>query len=126
MNNKWILVLAFTPCFAFAQTEYSSKIWQADVAYEQQDYRKSIACYQAAFEIKEAEPIDLYNAACNYALIKDKKMALKYLKKAMKLGFSNYHYLYNDKDLYVLRHERKWKKLMRKYEVYDRLQIADN
>lgn len=108
---------------AQGQTEYSSKIWQADIAYEKQDYRKSLEYYNQAFEIKNDEPIDLYNAACNYSLIKNKKMALKYLKKSLKMGFSNFEHLYNDSDLYLLRQEKKWKKLMRKYKVYDKLQI---
>lgn len=123
MDSKWIIIFVFAPLLTYGQTEYSSKIWQADIAYEQQDYRQSIKYYSEAFEIKNDQPIDLYNAACNYSLIKDKKMALKYLKKALKMGFSDYNHLYNDKDLYLLRHERKWKKLMRKFKIYDQLQI---
>jgi len=51
------------------------------------------------------DPIIIYNAACFYALIEDKKAAVKNLKRAMDNGFENYDYLRHDPDLNSLKEE---------------------
>lgn len=51
------------------------------------------------------DPIIVYNAACFYALIDDKKIAIENLKKAIENGFENYDYLKHDPDLFSLQKE---------------------
>ena len=51
------------------------------------------------------DPIIVYNAACFYALIDDKKAAINNLKIAMENGFENYDYLRHDPDLNSLKEE---------------------
>ena len=51
------------------------------------------------------DPIIVYNAACFYALIDDKKAAIENLRKAMANGFENYDYLRHDPDLNCLKDE---------------------
>jgi len=58
------------------------------------------------------DPIITYNAACFYALIDNKKAAIKNLKKAMANGFENYDYLKHDPDLYSLQKESDFIALM--------------
>ncbi len=47
----------------------------------------------------------IYNAACFYALIGDKKAAIENLKKAIDNGFGNFEFIKHDPDLYSLREE---------------------
>ena len=51
------------------------------------------------------DPIIIYNAACFYAMIGDKKTSIDNLKKAIDNGFGNYEYIKHDPDLYSLRKE---------------------
>jgi adenylate cyclase len=51
------------------------------------------------------DPIIIYNAACFYAMIGDKKASIKNLKKAIDNGFGNYEYIKHDPDLNSLRKE---------------------
>lgn len=51
------------------------------------------------------DPIIIYNAACFYALIGDKTMSIKNLKKAIGNGFENYEYIKHDPDLNSIRTE---------------------
>jgi TolB-like protein/Flp pilus assembly protein TadD len=59
------------------------------------------------------DPIIIYNAACFYALIEDKKAAVKNLKRAMDNGFENYDYLRHDPDLISLQNEPDFIELMK-------------
>jgi adenylate cyclase len=58
------------------------------------------------------DPIIVYNAACFYSLIGDKKAAIENLKKAMHYGFENYAYLKHDPDIDGLREEPDFIALM--------------
>ena len=51
------------------------------------------------------DPIIIYNAACFYAMIDDKKASIENLKKAIDNGFGNYEYIKHDPDLHSLRKE---------------------
>ena len=58
------------------------------------------------------DPIIIYNAACFYALIDDKKSAIENLKKAIDNGFENYAYIKHDPDLSSLQKESDFIELM--------------
>jgi Flp pilus assembly protein TadD len=51
------------------------------------------------------DPIIIYNAACFYAMIGDKKTSIENIKKAIDNGFGNYEYIKHDPDLNSLRKE---------------------
>jgi TolB-like protein/Flp pilus assembly protein TadD len=58
------------------------------------------------------DPIIIYNAACFYAMIGDKKIAIENIKKAIDNGFGNYEYIKHDPDLNSLRKEPGFTALM--------------
>ena len=58
------------------------------------------------------DPIIIYNAACFYAMIGDKKTSIENLKKAIDNGFGNYEYIKHDPDLNSLRQEPGFMALM--------------
>ena len=59
------------------------------------------------------DPIITYNAACFYALIDKKTVAIENLKKAIANGFENYNYLRHDPDLNSLQKESDFIELMK-------------
>ncbi len=60
------------------------------------------------------DPIIMYNTACFYALLDDKKAAIAHLKKAMVNGFENFEYLKHDPDLYNLQKEPEFINLLKR------------
>lgn len=59
------------------------------------------------------DPIIIYNTACFYALLDDKKAALYHLKKAILNGFENFEYLNHDPDFNKLRKDPEFINLLK-------------
>ena len=58
-----------------------------------------------------------YDAACLYSRMKDKDNALKYLEKALELGYSRFAHIERDYDLDFLRNTTEFKELIEKYKA---------
>jgi TolB-like protein/Flp pilus assembly protein TadD len=59
------------------------------------------------------DTIIIYNAACFYSMLGDKKIAIENIKKAIDNGFGNYEYIKRDPDLNTLRKEPSFIALMK-------------
>ncbi len=57
-----------------------------------------------------------YDAACLYSRMKDKENALKYLGKALKLGYNRFAHMERDFDLDFLRNTSEFKVMIEKYK----------
>jgi Flp pilus assembly protein TadD len=57
---------------------------------------------ETAITLRPNDSSTLYNAACCYALLKDKPRALETLKKAIEAGYSNMEWISKDPDLLSL------------------------
>jgi tetratricopeptide (TPR) repeat protein len=65
--------------------------------------------------LAELEPDDMtiwYNLGCSLALLKKRADALKALKRALELGFSDYDWMSRDPDLNSLREDGEFKRLL--------------
>ena len=58
------------------------------------------------------DPIIIYNTACFYALLDDKKTAINHLKKAIVNGFENFEYLKHDPDFFTLQNDPEFINLL--------------
>ena len=58
-----------------------------------------------------------YDAACLYSRMKDKDNALKYLEKALRLGYNRFAHMERDFDLDFLRNTAEFKALIEKYKA---------
>lgn len=58
-----------------------------------------------------------YDAACLYSRMKDKDNALKYLEKALVLGYNRFAHMERDYDLDFLRNTAEFKALIEKYKA---------
>ena len=65
-----------------------------------------------ALELNPNDLIINYNLACFYALLDDKKTAIECLKRTIDNGFRNFEYIKHDPDLYSLREEADFIKLL--------------
>ena len=56
-----------------------------------------------------------YNLACRYALLKQPDLALVTLRKAIELGYSDFRYMEEDRDLESIRKDPRFRKLLREF-----------
>lgn len=61
-----------------------------------------------------------YNLACDYALLRDSDRALAALEKAIVLGYRDFRYMENDRDLVFLRADSRFRGLLAKYRLRKR------
>jgi len=57
-----------------------------------------------------------YNLACRYALLKQPDLALVTLRKAIELGYRDFRYMEEDRDLDSIRKDPRFRKLLRDYK----------
>jgi len=66
-----------------------------------------------ALDLDAADPLMQYNAACFYARIGEKRLAIKSLKIAVNTGYEYYEWIKRDPDLDSIRNETEYIELMR-------------
>jgi len=57
-----------------------------------------------------------YNLACSYALMKRSDQSLKMLRRAIELGYRDFRYMREDHDLDAIKHDPRFRQLLRDYE----------
>jgi tetratricopeptide (TPR) repeat protein len=65
--------------------------------------------------LKPADPTARYNLACRYALLKQPDLALVTLRKAIELGYRDFRYMEEDRDLDSIRKDPRFRNLLREY-----------
>ena len=58
-----------------------------------------------------------YNLACRYARLKRPDQCLKTLRRAVELGYRDFRYIREDSDLDAVRHDPRFRQLLREYET---------
>jgi serine/threonine protein kinase/Flp pilus assembly protein TadD len=66
-----------------------------------------------ALELSPTDPLMMYNAACFYARLGEKRLALDTLKNAFAVGYENYEWIARDTDLDSIRNEPEYIELMK-------------
>lgn len=67
-------------------------------------------------QLRPADPLAHYNLACSYALLKRGDHAIKTLRRAIELGYRDFRYMREDRDLDSIRHDPRFRQLLREYE----------
>jgi tetratricopeptide (TPR) repeat protein len=67
-------------------------------------------------QLRPQDALAHYNLACSYALLKRPDQALKTLRKAVELGYRDFRYMREDRDLDSIRHDPRFRQLMREYD----------
>jgi tetratricopeptide (TPR) repeat protein len=66
--------------------------------------------------LRPNDPLAHYNLACSYALLKRTELALKTLRRAVELGYRDFRYMREDRDLDGIRHDPRFRQLLRDFE----------
>jgi len=67
-------------------------------------------------QLRPHDPLAHYNLACSYALLKRIDQAIRTLRQAVELGYRDFRYMREDRDLDAVRHDPRFRQLMREYE----------
>jgi tetratricopeptide (TPR) repeat protein len=67
-------------------------------------------------QLRPTDALAHYNLACSYALLKRPEQALKTLRRAVELGYRDFRYMREDHDLDSIRHDPRFRQLLREYE----------
>jgi tetratricopeptide (TPR) repeat protein len=67
-------------------------------------------------QLRPNDALAHYNLACSYALLKRPDQALKTLRRAVELGYRDFRYMREDRDLDTIRHDPRFRQLLREYE----------
>jgi tetratricopeptide (TPR) repeat protein len=57
-----------------------------------------------------------YNLACSYALLQRPDQSIKTLRRAVELGYRDFRYMREDRDLATIRHDPRFRQLLREFE----------
>jgi tetratricopeptide (TPR) repeat protein len=67
-------------------------------------------------QLRPNDALAHYNLACSYALLKRPDQSLKTLRRAVELGYRDFGYMRKDHDLDSIRHDPRFRQLLREYE----------
>jgi tetratricopeptide (TPR) repeat protein len=67
-------------------------------------------------QLRPNDALAHYNLACSFALLKKPELALKTLRRAVELGYRDFRYMREDRDLESIRHDPRFRQLLREYE----------
>ena len=67
-------------------------------------------------QLRPGDALSHYNLACSFALLKRPDHALKTLRRAVELGYRDFRYMREDRDLESIRHDPRFRQLLREYE----------
>lgn len=66
--------------------------------------------------LRPGDALAHYNLACSYALLKRPEQSLRTLRRAVELGYRDFRYMREDRDLDTIRQDPRFRQLLREYE----------
>ena len=79
-------------------------------------YADGLEIDKRLIQLRPHDALAHYNLACSYALLKKPDLALKTLRRAVELGYRDFRYMREDRDLESIRHDPRFRQLLREYE----------
>jgi tetratricopeptide (TPR) repeat protein len=79
-------------------------------------YAEGLHVDKRLVQLRPGDALAHYNLACSYALLKRPELALKTLRRAVELGYRDFRYMKEDHDLDSIRHDPRFRQLMREYD----------
>jgi tetratricopeptide (TPR) repeat protein len=67
-------------------------------------------------QLKPGDSLAHYNLACSFALLKQPDQAIKTLRRAVELGYRDFRYMKQDRDLESIRRDPRFKQILREFE----------
>src|SRR5262249_47340152 len=79
-------------------------------------YAEGLQVDRRLVQLRPSDALAHYNLACSYALLKRPEQALKTLRRAVELGYRDFRYMREDRDLDSIRHDPRFRQLLREFE----------
>ena len=79
-------------------------------------YAEGLQIDKRLIQLRPTDALAHYNLACSYALLKRPDQAIKTLRRAVELGYRDFRYMREDKDLAAIRHDPRFRQLLREFE----------
>ncbi|MBI3823979.1 MAG: hypothetical protein HY289_15025 [Planctomycetes bacterium] len=80
-------------------------------------YEDGLSIDRRILELRPHDPLAHYNLACSLSLLKKIDQALRALRKAIELGYRDFRYLREDRDLEAVRRDPRFRRLLREFEA---------
>lgn len=77
--------------------------------------KEGLAVDRALVSLRPNDPDVRYNLACRYALLKQPDLAVATLREAVELGYRDFRYMIQDRDLESIRKDPRFRALLREY-----------
>ncbi|MFK7770520.1 MAG: hypothetical protein AB8F94_00220 [Saprospiraceae bacterium] len=85
--------------------------------YRQKNYESSFNLYQKYIEKDTTYELAYYNGACSASLIGKKEVALEYLEKSIKKGYTNIWHIEKDSDFKNINETEEWERILEELRV---------
>ncbi|MBI2804065.1 MAG: hypothetical protein HYX68_03675 [Planctomycetes bacterium] len=79
-------------------------------------YEEGLTIDRRLVQLRPTDALAHYNLACSYSLLNKTGYALRALRKALELGYRDFRYLRQDRDLAAVRRDSRFRKLLREFE----------
>jgi tetratricopeptide (TPR) repeat protein len=79
-------------------------------------YVESMQIDRRIIQLAPSDPLAHYNLACSYALLKQTDTALSTLRRAVELGYRDFEFMRQDRDLDSIRKDPRFRQLLREYD----------
>jgi len=80
-------------------------------------HRDGLEVDRRLVRLRPKDALAHYNLACSYALLKRADQALLALRKALEMGYRDFRYMRQDRDLEYIRSDPRYKQLLREFEA---------
>jgi tetratricopeptide (TPR) repeat protein len=79
-------------------------------------YAQGLQIDKRLIQLRPNDALAHYNLACSYALLKRPEQAIKTLRRAIELGYRDFRFMREDRDLDSVRHDPRFRQLLGEYE----------
>ncbi|GCC52792.1 hypothetical protein SanaruYs_30310 [Chryseotalea sanaruensis] len=111
MKSVLSVLIYLTAITLNAQT-FEEFVQNGEKLYNEKKFSESVNEYAKAFNIKEGNASQYYNAACAWALLGDTTQSIKYLNLSAAKGWKNLKHIKRDPDLTSLHSVLGWDKVL--------------
>jgi hypothetical protein len=90
---------------------------QANNLAQKRRYAEGLVIDKRLVTLRPNDPLAHYNLACAYALLAQPDLALSTLRRAVEVGYRDFRYMREDRDLDSIRKDPRFRKLLREYDA---------